>query len=819
MIAEVVVAINQRLITGSIQGKITLILLVMFALLAITVILNFSTFSSLDGSAPAINQSGAQRMRLFKMATLAGTVERELGAARAAAVEELEATMAQFEAVQAGLVNGDDNFSLTGTSNQGIIAQVDVVNGLWESYEAELQTVLDSSTLAREALLDVNGDVANLFAAAAASVGAHVNAGAPGAAVDAAGAQRMRAYKLAFLANDYSSATGEMRDSLAAELNTTINQFAAAQAGLRSGDASLGLNGTQDQQVIAALDVVDQRWNSFRSELQVVLSGDANAALAVAELGRLAPEVFAESNRAVTLIEEDASGVVSSLKTLEIVLIVVSVLVLFAMIWFVRRYIVQPLIAVKGTAQDLSSVALPAMTESLTALAAADMTKKLDINLNKVDVKSSDEIGQIGEAFNEISDRIDESVGAYNKVVDDLRVVISDVRNTAGDLSNASTQMSDAAEQSGQATQGIASTAQQLATGAQKQAESVQDAVRQVDELNDAVARVKDGSSRQSQGVESAQDIVQQVARAIDGVAENAQTATSGAAKANTSAENGLSVVRQTVDGMQKINEAVQMVSTQVSELGDQSTEIGKIVSVIDDIAAQTNLLALNAAIEAARAGEQGRGFAVVADEVRQLAERVTQATTEIAGLIDNVQKGVEDSVRATEAGTDQVAQGTELADSSGKALEEIIAAVSEVSQQIEQISAAAEQVSASSEEMVTNIDSVNKIASENTETAEGMANSASLAKDSMNNVAAITEQTSAAAEESSASTEQLSAQVEEVVASSQSLNNMATELNQAVSVFKFEPESEESSYEAEEPAEQPAQYSESTGDEEQSAA
>ncbi|MDP6071916.1 MAG: methyl-accepting chemotaxis protein [SAR202 cluster bacterium] len=145
------------------------------------------------------------------------------------------------------------------------------------------------------------------------------------------------------------------------------------------------------------------------------------------------------------------------------------------------------------------------------------------------------------------------------------------------------------------------------------------------------------------------------------------------------------------MEGMAKISNAVDVAAAQISELGTQSEEIGKIVAVIDDIAAQTNLLALNAAIEAARAGEQGRGFAVVADEVRGLAERVTQATNEIAALIEAIQKGVNQSVNAVDEGTKQVSEGVAQAEHARDSLKDILSAVGDVADQIGQISASAQ--------------------------------------------------------------------------------------------------------------------------------
>ena len=376
---------------------------------------------------------------------------------------------------------------------------------------------------------------------------------------------------------------------------------------------------------------------------------------------------------------------------------------------------------------------------------------------------------------------------AFAKMVASLRGLIGQVAQTSNTLTQSSMQLSNAAEEAGNATQGIASASQEVAKGASEQTQSVTETTESMRQLTASIDQISKGGQAQAESVEQAAAIVNQVSTAIGEVATSAQSAATGSREASEAAQNGAGMVRQTIDGMGLIRSAVESASNRIADLGTQSDEIGKIVAVIDDIASQTNLLALNAAIEAARAGEQGRGFAVVADEVRSLAERVTDATKEIANLIDNIQKGVTESVKAVEEGSREVQSGMELAEHAGEALNTILESVERVGQQIEQISASAEQVSASSDEMVNNINNVNAITEENTAASEEMAESSNGVMKAIESIANITQENSVATEQVSNSAKRMSVQVEEVVSSSQALAEMAESLQNAVSSFRIE--------------------------------
>jgi methyl-accepting chemotaxis protein len=190
-------------------------------------------------------------------------------------------------------------------------------------------------------------------------------------------------------------------------------------------------------------------------------------------------------------------------------------------------------------------------------------------------------------------------------------------------------------------------------------------------------------------------------------IAHNCHQAAESSNLASHTAQNGANVVRDTVEGMTRIAAKVRSSASAVEQLGVRSDQIGEIVATIEDIADQTNLLALNAAIEAARAGEQGRGFAVVADEVRALAERTTKATREIGEMIKSIQKDTRLAVSAMEEGVKEVESGTAGAASSGQALEAILLQINDVTGQINQIATAAEEQTATTREITNNIQNI----------------------------------------------------------------------------------------------------------------
>ena len=285
-----------------------------------------------------------------------------------------------------------------------------------------------------------------------------------------------------------------------------------------------------------------------------------------------------------------------------------------------------------------------------------DLTKR-------VPVSGSDELGQLGQNFNLFIERLQQSIHRVGQLTDQV--------------ASASAQLS--------------ATANEIARGSETQTQRVTQSASGVEEMT-----------------MTASEVARNSLEAANIANETAQTASTGH-----------QVVGETVAGMHQLSEAVGQSADIISQLGKSSDQIGEIVRVIEDIADQTNLLALNAAIEAARAGEQGRGFAVVADEVRKLAERTTKATKEIGDMIRQIQKDTKTAVASMEEGTGKVAGGVELANRTGQALTQIKEMVLHTATMIQQIAGAAEEQSVATKQIADDLETVAQVSRESSSGSE----------------------------------------------------------------------------------------------------
>jgi methyl-accepting chemotaxis protein len=491
------------------------------------------------------------------------------------------------------------------------------------------------------------------------------------------------------------------------------------------------------------------------------------------------------------LVEQDTREAFASTRNLQdtvlgIVLILAVLIILISI--FVTRSLARPILAV---------------TQAALRLADGDSEQTIE-------VKSKDEIGAIAEAFQKIAayqgemaqaaqrlaagdltvtmtpksekDRLGQS---FAQMINIWRELVSDLSGNSKNLLLASEQLVHAAAQAGQATGQIAMTIQQVARGTSQQTESITQTAASVEQMTQAIDGVARGAGEQSQAVTHVADITTQLSTAIQQVSSNALAGAKGSEQAAQVAQGGAQTVAKTIQGMQAIQSKVALSAQKVQEMGQRSQQIEVMVDTIEDIASQTNLLALNAAIEAARAGEHGKGFAVVADEVRKLAEKSAGATKEIGSLVKDIQHTVDDAVAAMQEGSTEVEKGVTQANQAGQALEEILRAAQEVNRQVAGIAAAAQQMGNLSNELVSATDSVSAVVEENTAATEEMSKGSAEMSRAIENIASVSEENSAAVEEVSASTEEMSAQVEEVTASAQNLAAMADLLQEVVAQFK----------------------------------
>jgi twitching motility protein PilJ len=349
------------------------------------------------------------------------------------------------------------------------------------------------------------------------------------------------------------------------------------------------------------------------------------------------------------------------------------------------------LIILSVTTLVISAIAIAPIKDLMRvaeALGRGDLSKKAI-------VKTGDELGQLGNTLNQTIERLQglvQTETARDKMQHQVMDLLSIVSTAAeGDLTVKAEVTADAFGSVADAFNLMISGL----TGLVSHASNVATQIRQsAGDMLQSAEQMRFGTEQQAAQIRNASDAVNAMSLTTQRMAENAKAATQTSVRATQAAIKGGTAVSETIKGMQRIRATVQSTGKKIKGLGERSLEIGAIIEVISEIATQTNLLALNAAIEAARAGEQGKGFAVVADEVRKLAERAARATKDITGLIKGVQVETSEAVTVMEEGTHEVEEGTKLADQAGAALREIEQIVKQTSTLMNDIMrAAADQV------------------------------------------------------------------------------------------------------------------------------
>ncbi len=405
------------------------------------------------------------------------------------------------------------------------------------------------------------------------------------------------------------------------------------------------------------------------------------------------------------------------------------------------------------------------LVEGAKRLAGGDLTQDIQVN-------RSDEIGILGQTFNEMTAS--------------MRQMIAQVIAGAQQVAATSEALTSSANGATEASKEVAESMEWLARSSGEQGSKMKEMSTIVGELLQAVEQIASGSEEQSRNIVRTSEESSMVAERVREVAERTKDMEQMAQNNLNTAREGGAAVNKTIEGMEQVKEAVFTTANRIRELGGHSQQIGEIIQVIDDIAEQTNLLALNAAIEAARAGEHGKGFAVVADEVRKLAERSSRSTKEIANLIANIQRGTENAISSMEIGTAQVEKGVDLANGAGVSLRNIIDNVTENGKQIAAITEAINSILESSMQVNQAVDNIAAIAEETTASTEQMAAGGRMVSQAVDAVTEGVGASSLAAQEVSTSTEEIFASAEGVAEMARELTKMALDLQEQVHRFRI---------------------------------